>query len=149
MRKSKDEYFLDMAQAAAGLATCDRLHVGCVMVLDGAVVSTGYNGSVRGLDHCCDVGCIVVDNHCIVTVHAEINAICSAARLGHKLDGATSYQNYFPCYNCFKTMANAGIKRIVFSKYYGGADSYSSKQVKDEAVKAGILLEHHSKTKEK
>ena len=149
MRISKDEYFLNMAQSASELATCDRLHVGCVMVRGGIVVSTGYNGSVRGLAHCDEVGHDMVDGHCVRTIHAEVNAVCNAARHGHKLDGATAYQNYFPCYNCFKTMANAGIRRIVFSKYYGGEDSHASKRVKSEAVKAGILLEHYSKTKEK
>ncbi len=143
MRKSKDQYFLEMAEAAAGQATCDRLHVGCVLVKDNALVSTGYNGSVRGLPHCDDVGHDLVSKHCVRTVHAEVNAICNAAKHGHSTNGATSYQNWFPCYNCFKTMANAGINRIVFSNYYGGKDSPSTNKVVNESMKAGIILEHY------
>ena len=75
MRKDWNSYFMGIAHQAATRSTCQRKHVGAVIVRDRTVLSTGYNGSLRGMPHCEDVGCIVEDGHCITTVHAEANAI--------------------------------------------------------------------------
>ena len=90
-RPDWDTYFLKLAMLASERATCPRMHCGCVLVKDNHVLSTGYNGSLPGTPHCYDVGCLVVDNHCVRTNHAEINAICQAARHGQALAGATAY----------------------------------------------------------
>ena len=74
-RPSWDEYFMQIAQVVATRATCDRRHVGAVIVRDRTILSTGYNGSIRGLPHCDEVGHLMEDGHCVRTVHAEANAV--------------------------------------------------------------------------
>src|SRR5712692_10370156 len=75
MRAGWNEYFMGIAHQAATRSTCPRKHVGAVIVRDRTVLSTGYNGSIRGLPHCEEVGCVMEDGHCVTTVHAEANAI--------------------------------------------------------------------------
>lgn len=111
-------YFMDIARVVATRSTCPRKHVGAVIVRDRTILSTGYNGSVRGLPHCDDVGCEVVDGHCIRTVHAEANAIIQAARNGVLIAGAELYTTASPCWSCFKLIANAGLSRVYFGEFY-------------------------------
>ena len=116
-RKSWDEYFLDITEQVSTRSTCPRLHVGCVIVKDKHILSTGYNGSIHGHDHCEDVGCLIDDNgRCIRTCHAELNAVLHAQR--DALKGATAYVTHEPCENCSKTLAQSGIKRIVYREAY-------------------------------
>lgn len=116
-----DTYFLNIARASATRATCNRKQVGAVLVRDRHLLATGYNGSVAGLDHCTDVGCMMEDGHCVRTVHAEANALVQAARHGVRVEGASIYVTASPCWPCFKLIANAGIKRIVFGEFYRDA----------------------------
>jgi dCMP deaminase len=116
-RKSWDEYFLDIASQVATRSTCPRLHVGCVIVKDKHIISTGYNGSIHGHEHCEDVGCLIDDSgHCNRTVHAESNSCLHADR--NKLKGATAYITHEPCHNCAKILAQVGIARVVYNKPY-------------------------------
>jgi len=118
-RPEWDQYFLKLAMLASERATCPRMHCGCVLVKDKNVISTGYNGSIPGDDHCEDVGCLVVDNHCLRTNHAEINALTQAAKRGNTVDGATAYITNMPCTTCAKALISSGIKRVViFSDYH-------------------------------
>lgn len=112
------EYFMQMAHHVASRATCDRKHVGAVIVRDKTVLSTGYNGSIRGYDHCDDVGHLMENGHCVGTVHAEANAIIQAAKNGVSIDGAEIYTTASPCWSCFKLIANAGLKRVYFGEFY-------------------------------
>lgn len=121
-RPSWDKYFLNMCDLVATRATCDRKHVGSVIVQGPHIVSVGYNGSLAGLDHCIDVGCDIEDNHCVRVVHSEQNAICAAAKRGIALEGATIYCSLQPCWNCFKSIVSAGIKEIVYKDSYGSSD---------------------------
>lgn len=134
VRADWNEYFMGIAHQAATRATCQRKHVGAVIVRDRTVLSTGYNGSVRGLPHCEDVGCVVEDGHCITTVHAEANAILQAAKNGVSIEGSELYTTASPCWNCFKLIANAGIRRI----YYG--EFYRDERAHEVAKKIGIEL---------
>lgn len=118
MRKSWDAYFMDIAREVATRATCDRKHVGCVLVLGKHIIATGYNGSIAGLSHCDEVGHMMVNGHCERTSHAEANAIVQAARHGVSTDGSTAYITASPCWTCFKLMGSAGVKRIVFGEFY-------------------------------
>lgn len=113
-----DIYFMDLAKHVATRATCDRKHVGAVIVRDRTVLSTGYNGSISGSPHCDDVGHMMVNGHCERTVHAEANAIAQAAKHGTSLEGATIYITVSPCWGCFKLCVNAGIKSIFFGDFY-------------------------------
>jgi dCMP deaminase len=118
-RPEWDEYFLKLAMLASERATCPRMHCGCVLVKDKNIVATGYNGSIPGDDHCDDVGCLLVDNHCVRTVHAEMNALTQAAKWGHPVVGSTAYITNMPCTACAKALVAAGVKRVVvFSDYH-------------------------------
>ncbi|MBR9679272.1 MAG: dCMP deaminase family protein [Nanoarchaeota archaeon] len=134
-RVSWDEYFLQIAGKVASRATCDRLHVGAVIVKNKNILSTGYNGSISGAPHCDDVGHLMLDEHCVRTVHAEANAIVQAARNGVCVEGATIYATFLPCWNCFKLIINAGIKRIVYGKEYR-----SDKKTVSHAKMVGVEL---------
>jgi dCMP deaminase len=113
-----DHYFMKIAEQAASRSTCDRKFVGAVIVRDRNILSTGYNGSIRGMPHCDDVGHEIDNGHCIATVHAEANAIIQAAKHGVAIQDATIYVTASPCFNCFKLIANAGISRIVYGEFY-------------------------------
>ncbi len=117
-RVSWERYFMNLARQAATRSTCPRKHVGAVIVRDRTVLSTGYNGSLRGAPHCDEVGCLMENGHCVRTVHAEANAIIQAARNGVRLDGAQIYVTASPCFNCFKLIVNAGIRTISYGEFY-------------------------------
>jgi dCMP deaminase len=117
-RLSWDEYFMTIALQVATRATCDRKHVGAVIVREKSLLSTGYNGSIRGLGHCDEEGHLMDNGHCVRTVHAEANAIAQAARNGVRIDDSSIYVTASPCWICFRLIANAGISRIVFGEFY-------------------------------
>ena len=135
-RVSWHEYFMNIARQVATRATCDRKHVGAVIVRDKTILSTGYNGSIRGAPHCTDVGCLMDNHHCIRTVHAEANALVQAARHGVRLEGSEIYVTASPCFNCFKLIANSGIRTV----YYG--EFYRDDRVLQFAHDAGIQMVH-------
>ena len=116
-RASWDEYFMDIASVVASRSTCDRKNVGAVIVRDRTILSTGYNGSIRGMPHCSEVGHMMQDGHCLATIHAEQNVIIHAARNGVPINAAHLYVTASPCWSCFKSIANAGITRIVYGKF--------------------------------
>lgn len=117
-RPSWDAYFMATALLMATRSSCERLHVGCVIVSGGGqknrIVSAGYNGFLPGAPHTSRVR----DGHEQATVHAEQNAICDAARRGVSLEGATIYISHFPCINCAKILAAAGISTIKYHHEY-------------------------------
>ena len=113
-----DQYFMNIAQVVASRSTCPRKFVGAVIVRDRTILSTGYNGSIRGMPHCDDVGHDIDHGHCVATIHAEANAILQAAKNGSMIDGAELYTTASPCWTCFKQIANAGVRRIVYGEFY-------------------------------
>lgn len=127
-------YFMNIARQVATRSTCDRKHVGAVIVRARTILSTGYNGSIRGLAHCDEVGHLMEDGHCVRTVHAEANAIAQAARNGVAIDGAEIYITASPCWGCFRLLANSGIQRIYYGEFYRDA------RIHDFAEEAGIEL---------
>lgn len=133
-RNSWDEYFMNIAREVSTRATCDRKHVGALLVRDRTILSTGYNGSIRGLPHCDEVGHMMENNHCVATVHAEANAIIQAAKNGVGIDNATIYTTASPCWPCFKLIANSGCKRIVYGEFY------RDNRIFDYAARLGIEL---------
>ena len=135
-RTSWDNYFMQIATDVSTRSTCDRKFVGAVIVRDKMILSTGYNGSIRGLPHCDEVGHEMENGHWVRTVHAEANAIVQAARNGVSIGDADIYVTASPCYNCFKLIANSGIKRI----FYG--ELYRDERIKTHAKEAQIELIH-------
>ena len=89
-----------------------------VIVRDKTILSTDYNGSIKGLKHCDDVGHEMVDGHCVRTTHAEANAIVQAAKDGVSINGSEIFVTASPCYNCFKLIANSGINKIYYNEFY-------------------------------
>jgi dCMP deaminase len=118
IRPSWNVYFLNIAREVAQRSTCERAQVGAVIVRDKRILTTGYNGSPRGLPHCTEVGCLMDNGHCVRTLHAEQNAIIQAALHGVITEGATIYVTHQPCFNCAKTIINAGISEIVYDREY-------------------------------
>lgn len=131
-RPSWDEYFLKLAMLASERSTCPRMHCGCVIVKNKFVLATGYNGSLPGLPHCEEEGCLIVDNHCVRTNHAEINALTQAATHGVNIKDSTAYITNMSCTTCAKALIAAGIKRVVvFSDYH---DTLATKFYSDSNV---------------
>jgi dCMP deaminase len=128
-----------IAEAAASRATCERKHVGAVIVRDKSILATGYNGSIRGLPHCDEDGHLMEDGHCVRTIHAEANAIIQAARNGVRIEGATIYVTASPCWPCFMAIVQAGLKRIVFGEPYRESD-FGPQRVMAVAAELGTEL---------
>ena len=116
-RLAWDEYFAAQALLISNRATCNRAKVGAVLVKDNKVIATGYNGSVSGTDHCLEDGCLMVEGHCVRTIHAEVNAILQGAERGIP-KGFTAYVTHFPCINCTKALLQAGIVKITYKANY-------------------------------
>lgn len=136
-RKTRSDWFLDLAELVAERGTCPRASVGALIIQGGRIVSMGYNGSPPGLPHCTEVGCeqevlksvafigtneklhgdVAVEG-CVRTVHAEANAIAFAARQGVATEGAQLYCTHGPCYGCAKLIISAGIWKVTFATPY-------------------------------
>lgn len=119
MRPDKEDYYCGIAEAVAQRGTCTRRKVGAIVVVNDAVVSTGYNGAPRGTRHCdhyddrdMEVG------HCSRAVHAESNAVLNAARNGVGLAGGTMYATATVCYRCAPLLVQAGIVAVVMTEKY-------------------------------
>jgi len=117
-RPDWNEYFMLVAYILSKRSSCDRLHVGCVLVNDKRIIATGYNGHIKGSPHIS----IVVDGHEQMTIHSETNAITDAASRGISLKNCTAYVTHFPCINCAKNLISAGIKEIIFAEDYKNND---------------------------
>ena len=133
-RLSWESYFMNIAHEVATRSTCDRKHVGAVIVREKTILSTGYNGSIKGLPHCNDAGHEMSDEHCIRTTHAEANAIVQAAKNGVAVNNSEIYVTASPCYNCFKLIANAGIIVIYYNELY------RDERIIEHALESGIEL---------
>lgn len=117
-RPSWDEYFMATAVLLASRSNCERLNVGCVIVTGGSrrnrIVAAGYNGWLAGTPHVSRVR----DDHEMSTVHAEQNAVADAARRGSSVEGCTAYVTHYPCINCAKILAAAGIAEVKYHADY-------------------------------
>ncbi len=136
VRPSWDQYFMDITLDVSKRSTCLRAQVGAIIVKDKRILTTGYNGAPKGMPHCLDVGCEIVDGHCVRSLHAEQNAILQAAEYGVPLDGGTVYTTHQPCVNCAKMIINAGLKRVVYAGLY--PDELAMKYMR----MAGIRIDH-------
>lgn len=139
-RPDWDEYFMEIAEIVKKRATCLRRKVGAIIVKDNRILSTGYNGAPKGLNHCGKTGCIRAslnvpsgERHELCRgLHAEQNAIIQAAVFGTAIDGATIYTTLSPCIVCTKMIINAGIKRIVLREDYN--DSLAISMLEESGI---------------
>ena len=139
---------MEMAELTAKRATCSRRQVGAVIVRDNRAVATGYNGAPRGLAHCEEKGGCLREKLGVPSgqrhelcraLHAEQNAIISAASMGNAIEGGTIYITHQPCVICAKMIVNAGIKRIVVREGY---PDELAREILDEA---GLVVEQLGK----
>ena len=128
-----NQYFMLLAVLLSLRSTCERLSVGAILVRDKRVIAGGYNGAVSGDDHCIDVGCYVVDGHCLRTIHAEMNAVLQCSKFGIPTDGAEIYVTDFPCLQCTKSLLQAGIKKIYYMRNYHN-DDYAIRLLKRKKI---------------
>lgn len=125
-RPDNDAYFMRMAELVSSRSTCLRRKVGAVIIKEKRVLSTGYNGAPKGLEHCSEVGCVREQqdvssgtrHELCRGVHAEQNAVIQAAYFGVSIKGATIYTTAFPCVLCSKILVNAGIEEIIYKDDY-------------------------------
>jgi len=135
-----DENFINIAKELASASKCVSKQVGAVIVKDGRILSTGYNGTPTGYKNCCDHwdGKYTPEHHewsKTYEIHAEMNALIWAAREGISINGATIYVTLEPCSDCSKNIIASGIKRIVYDKAYEHTNSdVISKFIKDNGV---------------
>lgn len=138
-RISIDHYFMNMTKVVALRSTCLRHQIGCVIVNDGKIVSTGYNGAVKGAVHCLEKGCIrdelgIKSGTQIETcraVHSEQNALLQAGKYS---EGSTLYVNATPCITCAKMIINAGIVKVVIPLNDSYPDKNGLKLLKEIGV---------------
>jgi len=128
------EYFMSIAEQVATRSTCSRKNVGAVIVREKTILSTGYNGSLRGAPHCDEVGHDMENGHCVRTVHAEANAVAQAAKNGVNISNSEIYVTASPCLSCFKLIGNSGITKIYYKEFY------RDDRIKRYAQEAGITL---------
>ncbi len=145
-RISKDEYFIKIAATVAERSTCLRHHVGAVIIKDGIILSTGYNGAVKGANSCLELGCLRNElnipsgtRHEICrAAHAEQNAISQAAYHGSSIQNSIIYCTHTPCILCTKSIINSGIKEVI--SYIDYPDSDSKKLLKEAGINLRKIL---------
>ncbi len=147
-----DEYFMDIAHVVARRANCLRRNVAAVIVKDERIISTGYNGTPRGVRNCFEGGCKRCASNlpsgaglgeCVCS-HAEENAIAQAAYHGIELAGATLYTTMSPCLICSRMIINAGIREVVFEDEY-----QFSRETKRLFREAGVKIRQLTRTRRK
>lgn len=146
-RPDWDHYFMDIARVAAARANCRRRQVAAVLVRDRRIISTGYNGTPRGVKNCNEGGCPrcnsdVPSGHDLAECfcsHAEENAIVQAAYHGIAVKGATLYTTFSPCLQCAKMIINAGVVEVVYHQRYSIDDS-AQKLLREAGVRVRPLL---------
>jgi dCMP deaminase len=141
-RPSWERYFMSIARQVATRSTCLRRQVGCIIVLEKRIVSTGYNGAPSGLPHCEEVGCVREtkgvasgERHELCRgLHAEQNAIIQAAMHGTAVRGGSVFCTHKPCILCVKMLINAGVHCVYF------AEGYEDEMADEMARDAGLQL---------
>ena len=122
-RPGWDDYYLGIAQSVSVRSNCVRRQVGAVIVVDNAIIATGYNGTPVGVRNCIDGGCPRCASDAptgagydsCICVHAEQNAIVFAARHGNATQGGTLYTTLRPCFGCAKESIQAGVRQVVYA----------------------------------
>lgn len=151
-RISWQQYFMAQATVASLRSTCTRLMVGAVIVRDNRIIASGYNGSVNDSTHCIDEGCYVVDNHCVRTVHAEMNALLQCAKFGVPTNNTEIYVTHFPCLHCAKQIIQAGVKKVYYASDYRNSElAITLFQEANVEVEQTVLLDvsiSHRQTKQ-
>jgi dCMP deaminase len=126
---NKHKIFLDIAENISKMSHCISYKVGCILVKEGRIISTGYNGTAKGFPNCDDINSNLNINmpedrnihhnfSNMFEIHAEINAILCAAKNGISIKDSILYCTLQPCYDCLKMICNSGIKTIIYRNKY-------------------------------
>ncbi len=143
-RPSWDEYFMNIAKEVATRSNCVKRKVAAVIVRDKRILSTGYNGTARGIKNCNEGGCPRCNSftaggtkldECLCA-HAEENAIVQASYHGTSIKDSTIYVTFSPCLTCSRMIINAGIKKVIYNTEYPLGET-ALKMLKE----AGVELE--------
>ena len=118
-------------------STCSREKVGALLLKDTRIIATGYNGSLPNHPHCIDVGCVIQDNHCISSIHAEQNVILFCAKHGISMKGCVLFTTHSPCEICAKLLIQAGISKVYYLKPYYLEENRFIKELDCYEVKDG------------
>ncbi|MHA2287764.1 MAG: deoxycytidylate deaminase [Promethearchaeota archaeon] len=147
-RISNDDYFMKIAEVVSERSTCIKRKVGAVLIKDSHILSTGYNGSPSGFNHCTSINCMRQTlksgekPELCRGVHAEINCIIQAAIHGTSIQGnSTLYSTHFPCMGCLKLIINAGIKKLVFKEGYNMENKIKEELLNESKLNVHQLLE--------
>lgn len=150
LRPTWDHYFMTLASLAARRSNCMRRQVGCVLVREKRVMSTGYNGTPRHITNCNEGGCPRCNSGggggtglaTCLCIHAEENALLEAGRerIG---GGAVLYCNTCPCLTCSIKIVQVGITEVVYSQSY-----YMDVEAAKLFQHAGVKLRQFSPPKE-
>lgn len=116
-RISRDQMCMEFAIAAAKRSTCLRRQIGAVIAVGGRPLAIGYNGAPPDMPHCTPQTCNET-TPCKNTIHAELNAIAWAARMGVATSHSILYTTVSPCWDCAKAIVAAGIKRVIYQDDY-------------------------------
>lgn len=148
-RPDWDNYFMNIAEQVKMRSTCMSAKKGAIIVKNKMILSTGYNGSPKGIEHCTKGGCKrctsrhlgkiksgVYTEPCICC-HSEENAIVQAACNGTSTQGAVLYTTFTPCTTCSKMIINAGIKAVIAKIKY--PDDVGTRLLKQAGVKMVVL----------
>ena len=141
-RPGWDEYFMRIAQVVALRSNCSRRQVAAVIVKDHRIISTGYNGTPRGIKNCHEGGCPRCSSDApsgtaleeCLCCHGEENAIVQAAYHGISVKDSTLYTTFSPCLLCAKMIINAGIREVVYAERYS-IDGTSRRILNEAGVK--------------
>lgn len=156
-QKQLDKTFIDIADSISKLSNCRSFNVGCVIVKDGRMLTSGYNGTPAGFMNCSDKfeakpmhfgppqpWCKREEHHEFsenFEIHGELNAILYAARHGICIEGSTLYCTLQPCRNCLKNLCQSGIVRIVYRDPYDKCGYTEETHMMLEAC--GVILEQY------
>lgn len=148
-RPSWDEYFMEITRLVATRSTCLRRKVGAIIVKDKQILTTGYNGVPKKIEHCLDSGCLRermkipsgTRHELCLGIHAEQNAIVQAAVHGVSIAGAKIYCTHHPCIICAKLIINAGIQKVIIAEGY--PDDLSEKLLKAANVEVITFRGNH------
>lgn len=137
-RLSMEEYFGLITLIISQRSTCLRRHVGALIVDNGHVIATGYNGAPTKMDDCLEKGCLIRNGHCIRSVHAEQNALLQTPNLS-SLKNPEIYVTDYPCQICAKSIIQAGIKKIHFVREYDNNDDFVEEIFKKSSIKVDMI----------
>lgn len=129
-----EDYYMRIAEVVKLKSGCTRRQVGAVFVVDNRIASVGYNQAPSGINHCSKAGCTLQNGHCIRSIHAELNGILNATKVGQSLEDSVVYVTTYPCFRCMMALRNAGIKKIFFRELYSTPLTREEQQIAREVL---------------